>query len=109
MPERFDAWVREAEERLRASDDYPLVDDSEIDMDGELKGVAHRTVDEQPEGQYTTSAEIERWVEFFEVRLIRSAFALPVRFVILNFLYRLAHFEDFLAPESAGLLREEVW
>ena len=109
MRERFDEWVHEAEKRLLASDNYPLVDDSEIAMDAELKGIVHRTVDEQPEGPYVTSGAIEPWVDLFELRLIRSNSALAVRFVILNFLYRLAHFAGFLAPESPRLFREEVW
>jgi len=109
MLESFDEWVREAEERLLASVDYPLLDSSEIDMAGELRRVANRVVREELGGSSYSPSEIEPIVEFFELRLIRSDFALAVRFVILNFLYRLANFEDFELEESAPLLHGVVW
>jgi tetratricopeptide (TPR) repeat protein len=110
MFERFDEWVRAAEDKLRGSDDYPLVDNSEIDMDAELRRIAHRTVQEDdPEGSSWNDREIERAVAFFELRLIRSGFALAVRFVILNFLYRLANLEGFELEESAPLFHGVVW
>ena len=105
----FDEWVREAEEKLRASGDYPLVDSSEIDMTPELQRIAGRTVQEELEGSSYETAEIERAVEFLELRLIRSGYAPAVRFVILNFLYRLASFNGFRLAESAALLHGVIW
>jgi hypothetical protein len=95
MLESFDEWVREAEEKLLAPGDYPLVDSSEIDMADELRRIAGHTVREDFECSGYNTEEIERTVEFLELRLIRSDYALAVRFVILNFLYRLAHFRGF--------------
>jgi hypothetical protein len=109
MLESFDEWVREAEERLLASVDYPLLDSSEIDMAGELRRVAKSVVREELGGSSYSTSEIEPIVEFFELRLIRSDFALAVRFVILNFLYLLANFEGFDLEESAPLLHGVVW
>jgi hypothetical protein len=93
----FDGWVQEAEQRLLVSGDYPLVDSPEIDMAHELWKLAHHVVEEGI-GQSESTAcpsHIEPAIEFLENRLVGSHFALPVRFVILNFLYRLAHFAHF--------------
>lgn len=109
MLESFDEWVREAGDKLLVSVDYPLIDSSEIDMARELRWVTDRAVQEDLGGSSYNSGQIEPTVEFFELRLIRSDGALAVRFVILNFLFRLAHFEGFLSKDSATLLREEVW
>jgi hypothetical protein len=46
MLESFDEWVHEAEEKLLAPGDYPLVDSSEIDMADELQRIAGHTVRE---------------------------------------------------------------
>jgi len=75
----FDTWIRDAEHKIIASSDYPLIDYDGIDMQGEL-------------GDCWMSG-IEPVIEFFENRLVRSDAASAVRFVILNFLFRLAHFE----------------
>ena len=109
MLESFEGWVREAEERLQVSVDYPSVDSSEIDMAHELRWIADRTVREELGGSSYSPSEIEPIVEFFELRLIRSDFAPAVRFVILNFLYRLANFGGFELEESAPLLHGVVW
>ena len=106
----FDEWVREAEQRLLVSVDYPLIDSSEIDMADELRTLANRVVEEHfGEASRSTPSEIEPVVAFLELRLIRSQGTLPVRFVVLNFLYRLAQFKGFLSEESPALLRDEVW
>src|ERR1700683_89341 len=85
MVERFDEWVRAAEEKLLASGGYPLIDSCEIDMTHDLRTLAYRVVREAPEGSGYFSGEIEPTVVFFELRLIHSEGALAVRFVILNF------------------------
>jgi hypothetical protein len=109
MLESFDEWVRQAEEVLLASGGCPRIDSSEIDMAHELRWIAGRTIlEDVGEGAYSTD-EVERTVEFLELRLIRSDFALAVRFVTLNLLYRLAHFQDFRLAESAPLLHGIVW
>lgn len=107
----FEEWVREAEQRFSLARYYPFINDVQIDMQQELWGLAHRVVDEEPlvrESETRDGAE-EPAVEFLELRLIGSRNALPVRFVILNFLYRLAHFTGFLSESSAPLLRSVVW
>jgi hypothetical protein len=109
MLESFDEWVREAGGRLLACVDYPLLDNSEIDMAGELRRVAKSVVREELGGSSYSTSGIEPSVEFFELRLIRSNFAFPVRFVISNFLYRLANFAGFELEESAPLLHRVVW
>ncbi|HXM45649.1 MAG TPA: hypothetical protein VN924_30710 [Bryobacteraceae bacterium] len=109
MVESFDEWVREAEETLLVPGDYPIIDSSEIDMADELRTLAYRVVREEVEGSSITGGQVEPTVEFLELRLIRADGALPVRFVILNFLYRLAHFQGFVSAESAPLLHREVW
>jgi len=109
MLESFDELVREAQVRLLASVDYPPLDSSEIDMAAELQRVANRVVREELGESAYSASEIESIVEFFEVRLIRSDFAPAVRFVILNFLYRLANFEGFELEESAPLFHGLVW
>jgi len=109
MLESFDGWVREAEEKLLVSGDYPPIDSVKINMANELRRIADRTVQEFDECSGHNTEEIERTVEFLELRLIRSDYARAVRFVILNFLYRLAHFEDFRLAESAPLLHGIVW
>ena len=106
----FDGWVDEAEQTLLVSGDYPLIDSSEIDMADELRTLANRVVEEYwGEGSTSIPSEIEPIVEFLELRLIGSQLALPVRLVILNFLYRLAHFADFESEESAPELHGVVW
>jgi hypothetical protein len=105
----FDEWVREAEEKLLVSGDYPLIDSHEIDMSDGLRWIADHTVREELQGSSYSTEEVERTVEFLEVRLIRSDFALAVRFVILNFLYRLANYGGFELEESAPLLHGVVW
>ena len=109
MFESFDEWVREAEEKILVCDDYPLIDSSEIDMADELRRIAGRTIlEDDGEGVYSTG-KVERMTELLELKLIRSDFALAVRFVILNFLYRLANFEGFELEESGPLLHSVVW
>jgi hypothetical protein len=106
----FDVWVREAEERLRLGSDYPLIDDDQIDMAEELRACADLVVDEfLGEVSTSTPAEIEPTIGFFEIRLISSDSALPVRFVILNFLYRLAHFASFANENSVQEIYWAVW
>ena len=109
MLESFDDWAREAEEKILVSDDYPLIDSSEIDMADELRRIADCTVREHFEVSAYNTEEVERTVEYLEVRLIRSNFALAIRFVILNFLYRLAHVDGFRLAESAPLLHGIIW
>jgi tetratricopeptide (TPR) repeat protein len=106
----FDEWVQKAEREVLISDDYPLIDCTAIDMADELRTIAHRVVKEYF-GEPSTSIpqEIESIVEFLELRLIASDGALPVRFVILNFLYRLAHFAGFRSETSAPELYGTVW
>jgi len=55
------------------------------------------------------AAPFEPAIEVFELRLIDSEIALAVRFVILNFLYRLAHFTGFLSESSAPEIHRAVW
>lgn len=106
----FDAWVREAEQKFSLAVDQPLIDDAQIDMAEEIRDCANRVVEEFP-GEVSTSVPslIEPLIEFFELRLIGSEDALPVRFVILNFLYRLAHFTGFSSESSATELHSVVW
>jgi tetratricopeptide (TPR) repeat protein len=106
----FDAWVREAEQKLLLAAEHPLIDDAQIDMAEELRTCANQVVEEYF-GEESTSipSKIEPTIEFFEVRLIGSESALPVRFVILNFLYRLAHFTGFISESSAPELHRAVW
>ena len=106
----FDGWVQEAEENLVASGDVPLVDSQEIDMAHELRELAHEVVEEGiGECCCSIPSNIEPAIQFFENRLVGSHFALPVRFVILNFLYRLAHFERFASKTAAPELYWVVW
>jgi hypothetical protein len=105
----FDEWVGDAEQKF-LSPDYPQIDDTEIDMADELRTLAKRVVCEYlGEGSTSIPSEIEPIVEFLELRRIGSQDALPVRFVILNFLYRLAHFGGFLSETSAQELHKVVW
>jgi tetratricopeptide (TPR) repeat protein len=106
----FDGWVQEAEKKLLASGDVPLVDSQEIDMADKLWDLAHEVVEEGL-GECCSSlpSNIEPTIRFLESRLIGSRFALPVRFVILNFLYRLAHFERFASKTAAPELHWVVW
>src|ERR1017187_9543321 len=98
----FDGWVQEAEKNLLVSGDVPLVDSQEIDMAHELWDLAHRVVEENlGECCCSIPSNIEPAIEFFENRLVDSHFALSVRFVILNFLYHLAHFERFESKTAA--------
>jgi tetratricopeptide (TPR) repeat protein len=79
----FDKWIRDFEAEIVAGSNYPRIDDDGIDMTAELtKCWLSLPID-----------GIERASEFFENRLVRSDGTFPVRFVILNFLFRLAHFE----------------
>jgi hypothetical protein len=106
----FDTWVQEAEQRLLVSGDYPLVDSQEIDMADKLWELAHEVVEENlGESCCSIPSAIEPSIEFLENRLVGSHFALPVRFVILNFLYRLAHFERFASKTAAPELYWVVW
>jgi hypothetical protein len=75
----FDTWIRDAEDKIAACSDHPLIDYNGIDIHGELWDC--------------WTAGIEPAIEFFENRLVRSDGAFAVRFVILNFLFRLAHFD----------------
>ena len=109
MLESFDEWVREAEEKLIGFDDYPGVDSPDINMADELRRIAYRTVQELDDCSGYNTEEVERTVEFLELRLIRSQYAFAVRFLILSFLYRLAHFEGFRLAESAPLLHGIIW
>lgn len=79
-------------------------------MAEELRDCANRVVEEFL-GEESTSvpSQIEPTIDFFELRLIGSENALPVRFVILNFLYRLAHFTGFRSESSAPELHSVVW
>jgi tetratricopeptide (TPR) repeat protein len=83
---------------------------TEIDMAYELRSLAHRVVEEHL-GELSSSIPslIEPAIEFLENRLVGSHGALPVRFVILNFLYRLAHFARFASETSAPELYGVVW
>ena len=106
----FDGWVQEAEQKLVVPGDYPLVDSPELEMVDELRTLANRVVDEYSgEVRSSNPSLIEPTIEFFENRLIGSQGALPVRFVILNFLYRLAHFADSRSETSALELYGVVW
>jgi hypothetical protein len=106
----FDGWVQEAEQKLLVSGDYPLIDSPEIEMADELRKLANRVVDEYfGEVSSSNPSLIEPTIEFLENRLIGSQGALPVRFVILNFLYRLAHFAGFRSETSAPELYGVVW
>lgn len=74
----FDSWIRDAEQKIASASDYPLIDYDEIHMHNELADC--------------WMSDIDTDIEFFENCLVRrDSFA--VRFVILNFLYRLLHFE----------------
>jgi len=90
--------------------EHPLIDDSQIDMDEDLCYWAHEVVEEYI-GEVSTAipSDIEPAVDLLEHRLIASENPLPVRFVILNFLYRLAHFTGFGSESSARGLRSVVW
>jgi hypothetical protein len=106
----FDQWVQEANLALLAPDDYPLIDSDAIDMEQEIRTLAHQVVREYPGYSSDSIAQnIERATVFFENRMISSNGALPVRFVILNFLYRLAHFDHFESETSAPELYGVVW
>jgi tetratricopeptide (TPR) repeat protein len=106
----FDGWVQQAEQKLLVSGDYPLVDSPEIDMADGLRALANRAVTEcSGETWSSRPSVIEAAIEFLENRLIGSHGALPVRFVILNFLYRLAHFVGFQSDASELALYCEFW
>jgi hypothetical protein len=106
----FDGWVQEAEKNLLVSGDVPLVDSQEIDMADELRALANRAVTEcSGEGWSSSPSDIEAAIEFLENRLIGSHCDLPVRFVILNFLYRLAHSAGFESGACAQALYWEFW
>jgi hypothetical protein len=79
-------------------------------MADELRDCANRVVEEHL-GEVSTSipAETEPTIAFLQQRLIESDSSLAVRFVILNFLYRLAHFAGFGLKESEREVREAVW
>jgi hypothetical protein len=53
----FDEWVREAEEKLLVSGDYPLIDSSEIDMADGLRRIADHTVREDFQGSSYSTEE----------------------------------------------------
>jgi hypothetical protein len=106
----FETWVREAEEKFSVAGDLPLIDDAQIDMWDETRHWAYRVVEEDIGSDSTAIGDAEEpAIEFLELRLIGSGNALPVRFVILNFLYRLAHFTGFSSESSAPLLHSIVW
>jgi tetratricopeptide (TPR) repeat protein len=106
----FDNWVQQAEREILVSDEYPPIDSIQIDMADELQKVAHRVVEEYF-GESSTSIpqEMEPTLEFLELQLIGSDGGLLVRFVILNFLYRLAHFTGFRSETSAAEIYGTVW
>jgi hypothetical protein len=106
----FDAWVREAEPRLLLAAEYPLIDDAQIGMDDELRDCANRVVEEHlGEVSMSIPANIEPTIAFLQQRLIDSESSHAVRFVILNFLYRLAHFTGFGLKESEREIRGTIW
>ncbi|MGO9257636.1 MAG: hypothetical protein ACLQU1_15185 [Bryobacteraceae bacterium] len=106
----FDRWVHEAGQKLRVSGEYPLIDSPEIDMADELRTLANKVVEERPgEAPTAIPSDIEPTIEFLELRLITSRASLQVRFVVLNFLYRLAHFTGFVSENAAQELRGVVW
>ena len=110
MLESFDQWVLEVEENLPASGDYPLIDDLKLEMAAELRNLAHRVVEEYSgEAACAIPSNIEPTIQFLETQLARGSGAFPVRFVILNFLYRLAHFSQFSSSSAAAQLYGVVW
>jgi len=79
-------------------------------MAHELWELAHDVVEENlGECCCSIPSNIEPAIEFFENRLVGSHFALSVRFVILNFLYRLAHFERFESKTAAPEIYGVAW
>lgn len=105
----FEAWVREAEQKLSLAGEYPLIDDAQIDMRDGLRHWAYAVVEESLGAESTAFGGAEEpAIEFFELRHVGSGNATPVRFVILNFLYRLAHFTGFSSESSAPLLHSIV-
>lgn len=102
----FDEWVRDAQKKFLSSV-YPQIDDAKIDMADELFACANRVVDVHTEE--CIPSNIEPAIKFFDGRLIDSEGALPVRFVILNFLYRLAHHPGFKSESDARDLHAVVW
>ena len=75
----FEDWVHQAEAMFESSSEYPLIDDQNIDMFSSVYDC------------WTSDVAGERWSTFLHERLIASE-CISVRFVVLNFLYRVAHF-----------------
>jgi tetratricopeptide (TPR) repeat protein len=78
----FDEWVRQARVELQTGMEYPPIEDETIDMSDEL---AQSWISASADGGEGAAA-------FLLDRMIATG-SFPVRFVVLNFLFRLMHYE----------------
>lgn len=91
----FNEWVQQARAEFHAGREYPPIDDETIDMSDELAQSWTSTSADGGEGSAV----------FLFDRLIASG-SFPVRFVVLNFLFRLMHYEGIEQEWAVRKVRE---